>query len=78
MPLAVGILASAELIKPDKLSQYMIMGELSLDGSILPIKGALPIAIKAREDGFKGLIVPQANVKEAAVVMFTVSGISVK
>ena len=46
----------------------MIMGELSLDGSILPIKGALPIAIKAREDGFKGLIVPQANVKEAAVV----------
>ena len=68
LPLAVGILASAELIKPDKLSQYMIMGELSLDGSILPIKGALPIAIKAREDGFKGLIVPQANVKEAAVV----------
>ena len=60
LPLAVGILASAELIKPDKLSQYMIMGELSLDGSILPIK--------AREDGFKGLIVPQANVKEAAVV----------
>ena len=68
LPLAIGILASAELIKPDKLAHYMMMGELSLDGSILPIKGALPIAIKARESGFKGLIVPQANVKEAAVV----------
>ena len=44
------------------------MGELSLDGSILPIKGALPIAIKAREEGFKGLIIPKANVREAAVV----------
>lgn len=46
----------------------MLMGELSLDGSILPIKGALPIAIKAREEGFKGLIIPKANVREAAVV----------
>lgn len=68
LPLAIGILASAELVKPDKLDRYMIMGELSLDGSILPVKGVLPIAIKAREEGFKGLIVPQANVKEAAVV----------
>ena len=46
----------------------MIMGELSLDGSVLPIRGALPMAIKARELGFKGMIVPQANVSEAAVV----------
>ena len=54
LPLAVGILASDEKIETGKLSEYMLMGELSLDGSILPIKGALPIAIKAREEGFKG------------------------
>ena len=57
LPLAVGILASDEKIETGKLSEYMLMGELSLDGSILPIKGALPIAIKAREEGFKGLII---------------------
>ena len=68
LPLAVGILASDEKIETGKLSEYMLMGELSLDGSILPIKGALPIAIKAREEGFKGLIIPKANVREAAVV----------
>lgn len=68
LPLAIGILAAAETIVSDKLGDYMIMGELSLDGSILPIKGALPIAIKAREAGFKGLIIPKANVREAAVV----------
>ncbi len=68
LPLAIGILAADEQIATDKLPEYMLMGELSLDGSILPIKGALPIAIKAREMGFKGLIVPEANVREAAVV----------
>lgn len=68
LPLAIGILAADEQIATDKLPEYMLMGELSLDGSILPIKGALPIAIKAREIGFKGLIVPEANVREAAVV----------
>ena len=68
LPLAVGILASDGKIASDKLGDYMMMGELSLDGSILPVKGALPIAIKAREEGFKGLIVPKANVREAAVV----------
>ena len=68
LPLAIGILAAAEEISAEKLDRYMIMGELSLDGSILPIKGALPIAIKAREEGFKGLIIPKANVREAAVV----------
>ena len=68
LPLAIGILAAAEEISANKLSRYMIMGELSLDGSILPIRGALPIAIQARAQGFDGLIVPKANVREAAVV----------
>ena len=68
LPLAIGLLAADEQIAADKLSSYMLMGELSLDGTILPIKGALPMAIKAREMGFKGLIVPHENVREAAVV----------
>lgn len=68
LPMAVGILAANESLQCDDLKDYMIMGELSLDGSILPIRGALPIAIKAREEGFKKLIVPKANVTEAAVV----------
>lgn len=68
LPLAIGILASSEAIAGNRLAQYMVMGELSLDGSILPIKGALPIAIKAQEEGFRGLILPKANEKEAAVV----------
>jgi len=68
LPLAVGILAASDSLKPDKLEDYMIMGELSLDGSILPIKGVLPIAIKARESGFKGIILPRKNAREAAVV----------
>lgn len=68
LPLAIGILASHEQVDSSMLSKYMLMGELSLDGSILPIKGALPIAIKAREAGFEGLIVPKQNAREAAVV----------
>lgn len=68
LPLAIGILASADEIKADKLPSLMIMGELSLDGSIQPIKGALPIAIQARKDGYEGLIVPVQNSREAAVV----------
>ena len=68
LPLAVGILAAAEQIQPDRLSDYLLMGELSLDGSLNPIKGALPIAIKAREEGFKGFILPKQNAREAAVV----------
>lgn len=68
LPIAIGILAADEKLKNDELSKYMIMGELSLDGSVLPIKGVLPMAIKAREMGFKGMIVPQANATEAAVV----------
>ena len=68
LPLAMGILAASELIKADKLSDYLIMGELSLDGNVLPIKGALPIAILAKESGYKGFILPKENAKEAAVV----------
>lgn len=68
LPLAVGIMAASDSLKTDKLDHYMLMGELSLDGSILPVKGALPIAIKARELGFRGLIVPKKNAKEAGVV----------
>ena len=68
LPLAIGIMASAEMVLPHRVGQFMIMGELSLDGSVNPIKGALPIAIKARELGFEGLILPQANAREAAVV----------
>ncbi len=68
LPLAIGIMAASESLKIDKLEEYMLMGELSLDGSILPIKGALSIAIKARELGFKGLIVPKKNAREAGVV----------
>ena len=68
LPLAIGILAGTEQIKADKLEQYMLMGELSLDGTLNPIKGVLPIAIKAREEGFKGFILPKQNAREAAVV----------
>jgi magnesium chelatase family protein len=68
LPLAIGILAGAEIFGNTRLSQYMMMGELSLDGSLQPIKGALPIALKAKEEGFKGLILPEQNSYEAAVV----------
>ena len=68
LPLAIGLLGASETISSEKLSRYLMMGELSLDGSIQPIKGALPIAIKAREENFEGLIIPQQNAREAAVV----------
>lgn len=68
LPLAIGIMAASDSLESDDLENYMLMGELSLDGTILPVKGVLPIAIKARELGFKGLIVPLKNAKEAAVV----------
>jgi magnesium chelatase family protein len=68
LPIAMGILAASGQIKSKNISSYLIMGELSLDGSLQPIRGALPIAIKAREEGFKGLILPKHNVKEAAIV----------
>ena len=68
LPMALGVLSAHEIIPADHLADYMIMGELSLDGSVLPVRGVLPMAIKARELGFKKLIVPEANVTEAAVV----------
>lgn len=68
LPLAIGIMAASESIKSENLGDYVLMGELSLDGSILPIKGALSIAIMARELGFKGIILPEKNAYEAAVV----------
>lgn len=68
LPLAVGILAASEQMNADMLAEYVVMGELSLDGTVQPIKGVLPIAIQAREEGFKGFIVPKQNAREAAVV----------
>ncbi len=68
LPIAIGILAASEQVKSDNVSDYIIMGELSLDGSLQPIKGALPIAIQARQEGFKGVILPAENAREAAVV----------
>ena len=68
LPLAIGILASAGEVVDEKLSKYLIMGELSLDGSLQPIKGALPIAISARAQGYEGFILPKQNAREAAVV----------
>ncbi len=69
LPIAMGVLgASEQLENPEKLGDYVIMGELSLDGSVKPIKGALPIAIQARKEGFKGLIVPKENAREAGMV----------
>ena len=68
LPLAIGILAASSQMKSEIISDYVIMGELSLDGSLHHIKGALPIAIKAREEGFKGIILPKENAREAAIV----------
>ena len=68
LPLAIGVMAASEALMTDKLADYIMMGELSLDGTILPVKGVLPIAILAKENGFKGFILPEENAKEAAVV----------
>ncbi|WP_047414732.1 YifB family Mg chelatase-like AAA ATPase [Cellulophaga sp. Hel_I_12] len=68
LTLAIGILTASGQIKSDAVEKYIIMGELSLDGSLQPIKGALPIAIKAKEEGFTGFILPEDNAREAAIV----------
>ncbi|RPD98605.1 ATP-binding protein [Aureibaculum marinum] len=68
LTLAIGILKASSQIKGDAISDYLILGELSLDGSLQPVKGVLPIAIKAKEEGFKGFILPKQNAKEAAIV----------
>ena len=68
LPLAIGILAAHNKVADSLLSQYMMIGELGLDGQLKPVNGALPVAIRARKEQFKGLIVPKANAREAAVV----------
>jgi len=68
LPIAVGLLAASGLIEHDKLQDFAIVGELSLDGRIKPVRGALPIAIEAREQGLRGVILPKENAEEAAVV----------
>ena len=77
LTLAVGILAASGQLPTDALDDYLLMGELALDGSIRPIKGALPIAIYAQQAGFKGFLLPQENAPEAAIVndleVYTVS-----
>ncbi|MBQ7514528.1 MAG: YifB family Mg chelatase-like AAA ATPase [Prevotella sp.] len=68
LPLAIGIMAANGKVEEERLDKYMLVGELGLDGRLQPIRGALPIAIRARKEQFKGLIVPQQNIREAAVV----------
>ena len=68
LPIALGILAATKQIREDKLKDYILMGELSLDGDLRPIKGALPIAIQARKEKYKGILLPAQNAKEAAIV----------
>jgi magnesium chelatase family protein len=68
LPLAIGILSADEKVGTEKIDSYVLIGELSLDGTLQPVKGALPIALRAREEGFKGLVVPIKNAREAAVV----------
>lgn len=68
LPLAIGILAAMEKVNAGILDKYMLVGELGLDGRLQPVRGALPIAIRARKEKFKGLIVPKQNIREAAVV----------
>ncbi|BDS13318.1 YifB family Mg chelatase-like AAA ATPase [Aureispira anguillae] len=68
LPIAIGVMAASKQIPHHLLDQYILMGELSLDGTLRPIKGALPIAIQARKEGFKGIILPKENAREAAIV----------
>ncbi|MEN8790407.1 MAG: YifB family Mg chelatase-like AAA ATPase, partial [Flavobacteriaceae bacterium] len=68
LPLAMGILSASGQVSTNEIEDYLIMGELSLDGSLHPIRGALPIAIKAKEEGFRGFILPMTNAEEAAIV----------
>lgn len=68
LPIAIGMLAASGYVRTETLDQYIILGELSLDGTLRPVKGALPIAIQARKEGFKGFILPAENAREAAIV----------
>jgi len=68
LPMAIGILAATEIVQKEKLDQYFILGELSLDGQVKPVKGMLPIAVAARDTKMKGILLPRGNAREAAVV----------
>ena len=68
LPLAIGILAADEKVSGQQLDSFILIGELSLDGSLQPVRGVLPIAMRAREEKFRGVIVPEKNAREAAVV----------
>ena len=68
LPMAIGILAATEIVHKGKLNHYFIVGELSLDGQVKPVKGTLPIAVAARDAGLRGMLLPKENAKEAAVV----------
>ena len=68
LPLAIAVMAVSEQVEVSQLDRYILMGELSLDGNLNPIRGVLPMALQAKQEGFKGIIIPQANAKEAAVV----------
>ncbi|MBF9236466.1 YifB family Mg chelatase-like AAA ATPase [Hymenobacter sp. BT683] len=68
LPIALGILHASQQLNTERLSDYIIMGEMSLDGNLRPIRGVLPIAIQARKEGFKGIILPKENAEEAAIV----------
>jgi magnesium chelatase family protein len=68
LPIALGILAASGQIPADSFDQYIMLGELSLDGGLRPVKGSLPVAIQARKDQYKGIILPKTNAREAAIV----------
>ena len=68
LPMAIGILAATDTVQKDKLNDYFVLGELSLDGQVKPVKGTLPIAVAARDAGFRGILLPRENSREAAVV----------
>ena len=68
LPIALGIMAGTHQISKEKFDQYLVMGELGLDGSVWPVKGVLPIAILAKKEKYKGIIVPKINAREAAIV----------
>jgi len=68
LPMAIGILAATEIVQKNKLGRYFILGELSLDGQVKPVRGALPIAVAARDSGLRGILLPKENSREAAVV----------
>lgn len=68
LPIAIGIMAASSQVDTDRIGEYIILGELSLDGSLNPMKGILPIALTAKKEGFKGIILPKANANEAAIV----------